>query len=225
MQFTVELLINGQTVGANEGDVAVSFVTATAVMGEPRGGEVGGAGEAIFDDVRLIRGGVNLLGNSGFEDPVVGPTPNTGVIFDNWKAYYPDPPTRSSAPPPERVTSPVKTGSYAGRIRLPDTAQYNNRYFFQDVALASGDIFDLDFWVYPVSRSASFGMMGQILFDWDRSQGGPTSASVVPGPAATTFQAWGVGGSAPPIPEGQWSHLILRLSTESGWSIGRLQLR
>lgn len=217
MDFTVELIVDDVSQGVHAGSVGVAFATATAFIGH--GASLHTTNKLVYaDDVDVIRGGAGLLSNTGFES-----APNAyglGVSGANWGRYTQNV-VDSTA---ERITSPlpVHSGMFAGRVVITAGAGDRGAYFFQDLALLPGESFDLDGWLWidPASAEVQF----RIIFDWDRGGGFLSGEATVVGEPGvdTEFSAWGVGGTAPPLPTGQWTHVILRIDTATyeGWVTG-----
>lgn len=216
MDFTVELFVDDVSQGIVAGTVAVAFATSTVLLGQAASASPANK-LCYFDDVDVIRGGLGLLANTGFESAINAY--GLGVSGANWGRYTQNAGAPSTA---ELVTGPlpVHSGSQSGRVIITAGGGDRGAYFFQDFAILPGEPFCLDGWVY-YSGTANIDFM--ILFDWDRGGGFTTgTASVGLQPAATPFQAWGVGGSAPPIPQNQWVHVVLCIdtSTYAGWVTG-----
>ncbi len=220
MDFTVELIVDDVSQGITAGSVAVAFSTATAFIGH--GASLHSVNKLVYaDDVDVIRGGIGLLSNTGFESAVNAY--GLGVSGANWGRFTQNAGAPSTA---ELITAPlpVHSGSQAGRVLITAGAGDRGAYFFQDVALAPGEPFDLDGWLYIVGPGQ---IQFRVIFDWDRGGGFISGeATVVAEPGVdTTFDAWGIGGTAPPLPDNQWTHVILRIDTSvAAWVIGDVQL-
>lgn len=203
--------------GIHAGSSAVAFASATAFIGH--GDSSQPVNKLVYaDDVDVIRGGLGLLGNTGFESAVNAY--GLGVSGSNWGRFT----QNASVATAELVTSPlpVHSGLQAGRVSIIGGGSARGCYFFQDVALMPGEPFDLDGWLWLDSGSGQIQF--RVIFDWDRGGGFISGeATVVAAPGVDiAFSAWGVGGTAPPLPTNQWTHVILRIDTTTyaGWVTG-----
>lgn len=212
MRFTLEVIVNGETKAEEAADVDTSFSTATAFAGNGSGQDVIASSYA-YDEMRVVRDGANLLGNEGFEAPIL--PRGTQLTYDNWRLYD------FSRTDVGRVGSPVFAGSWAARARM--SSGRGGGYVFQDVDLETGELFDFDARVFP-----EYGEQHSIrlMFDWDRGDQGTTSGNVQARFFADRmeYEAWGISGViADPLPYGEWSRVVLRLETaRSGWRIGQV---
>lgn len=213
MDFSVELIVDDVSQGIHFGSVGVAFATTTVLLGHGAGSQPANM-LAYFDDVDVIRNGVPQLGNVDFESAINGY--GTGPSGATWgRARI------GGAPTADTSAVEVHGGSLAGRVIIVGGG--GGAYLFQDLTMLPGESFDLDGWVYYSGPGeAEF----KVIFDWDRG-GGFTSgeANVFLNTGGTDFEAWGIGGSAPPIPMNQWVHVILRIDTTNyGWVVGEVQV-
>lgn len=188
----VTLRVDGAVVGTAAGPISDVFTSATVLVGQ--GTADAGASTCYWDDVHLWLGSSDLIGNPGFEASLATP-PGTAVSVGNWR------PGASGSV--SRITSP----SFAGDYALETTSAGTTAYVIQDVEVTELDTFLFDLRVYRSSSQQA----AQLLFDWDRSSARGGDAYVSMSSSATTFSAWGLSGTADPLPTGSWHHIELAL--------------
>ena len=171
-----------------------------------------------------------MVGNGGFEAPVVGPTTNAPVppSVGNWLLNYQAPRGTTL----ERVTSPVRYGDWALRLAAP--AGQGAPYAMQDLLLVTGDVFEFQFDVWPILGA----QLAAVTFDWDRGVTGEAAGSVTANMTADAFSVT-LSGSAlqdpggnplpeillDPLPYGEWTNVLLRIRTAlTGWNVGKVGL-
>lgn len=199
----VILFIDGVQVAAASGANVDPFTSATLLLGEDNNASLT-ASTFTYDEVTIVKNAAQLLGNTGFESALAGGS-TTAVSTGNW-SYYMNPSATGTTP--QRVGSPVHTGSWAAQIEV-NAGTNQNRYVYQDVSIAPGDFFDLTFQVYPTGSGSQHQ---RIIFDWDRTGTYTSQAAVHVTPTETSFEAFGLSGSGPALTFGAWSEVTLRVA-------------
>ncbi len=213
MDYRATLFIDGVEMDSDEGTAALTFSTATVLLGQGSASPPN-TSEWIFDDVQVIREGSNIVADPGMEGTLL--PYGLGITGPFWGRHRHTNLTASAT----QVSSPVHSGSLAGRVLVPSLGSENGGYFFQDLSsLSTGEAFCFDLWMRPESGYQQAGL----LFDWDRSLGYTAgTASVARDAGGLSWSAWGVGGTVADIPDGAWSHIELCLETLlfEGWVVG-----
>ena len=191
----VRLFIDDALVAQTSGDVGTAFSDATVLLGETSTG----TSLMYYDQAHLYQTASNLLANSGFESTMSAWSPPADVT-GNWATYA------ESTGATAQSSAQAKAGTYSASVNaVGDVA-----YVIQDVTMTNGVSFELDVWVYPSTLGSQ---QASVLFGWDKVSAAPTSAKVSFTPSATSFTAFGLTGSGPALPTGQWSHVVLQVVT------------
>lgn len=205
LEFTVDLLYDGDQQLRLDGVDGVEFSTASVIAGEVAGNP-DDSSNFYWDDIELERNAVNLLGNSSFEDPVGGITSGgPPVSVGNWSRKA----VGSSIV--EVVSSPVASGTKAARSRGTTSG---GAYWYQDLDFVPAEPFTLRAMIRPQEGSQVF----ELVWDWDRGSAGSTAGAAVLDLRAdgTTLDVWGANGAAPALPYGTFTLVELVFNTAPG---------
>lgn len=155
------LHLNGTLIDSQQGMAPTSYSTVDVLLGELSGTITFDPAEYRYDDASLTVGGVEQLGNRGFESAPLTPY-SPAVASGNWRPY------RQGTTIATRATDIVRSGSYSHRYaKLSRNA--SNGYMHQQVSIPSSN-FSLSCWVYRDAVTAPDGRASvAILFDWDRA--------------------------------------------------------
>lgn len=199
LHFTVLFYIDGVLVDSGEAYGPPLFSDATLLLGHATSSGTGSTG--YFDDCHVIRDSVDLIGNAGFESALLGAS-GVDPAIGNFRPYE---------SPGGRTSAVAQAGSWSGLITTPGGAMAQNRYYFQDISLATGETFDLDFYLRPESGDEL--IQAALLFDWDRDSSTAGTVDVIVEPDGVTWQAWGAGGVVAPVSYGEFHRFVLRIIT------------
>ena len=218
----VEFWVDGAMVDAANGATAVSYATATVLIGQSDGVTPYAPSRYFIDDASLATP-TEQLGNRSFESAIkpVG----LGLATGNWGRYR-----NGGGPTPDRTTTNPRTGSYSFEINRP-TSVSGVSYCFQDASGFSSENLRVGAWLYKASTYGSAGGISlQVLFNWDRSHGyasgvvGATQASS----GGVSWSGYDVGGSGLPstlLPYDDWTYWELRVypsGRHNGCAVGMI---
>lgn len=200
---TAELYINDALVAWTDDTLTANHTGATTLLvGELS--NTATASEIAYDDVSVVLGGAELVGNGGFESALAGTSSAKPVTTGNWWVY--DPGSSSGV----RVASPAHAGSQAFEVTAT-AGSGNGCYALQDMTMPEGDAFELEFWCYPASGEQYV----ELAFDWNRTSSAAQTVAVVVSTSSVDASAFGVSlPSVSGLAAGAWSHVRLVVNAQ-----------